>query len=429
MGHSGVGCPSPVRRVALIGSALIVATLIGGCGIFGRAENDPPVARDPDVLVSIDESPGFLNPERAGSRRLPFFELRRDGTVFTTVREGAEESEFGVYRAQLTTEGVEQVRAWFSDLAFDDARYPDNSTTDQPTTSVYANFDGPVGVSVYGLDTESGPRSGDADLRMLEDVIDRLRELPDDEELTVLRREPYTPATLDIAFQPAVPEGGEGLSAPARWPLATPLTRRDLGVGGYGAVLCATLDGAEAATIAELVAGDERYRQPHWSTGAAARSGQPTSVFVTVNAVLPGRAGCRAVKPDPAALNHVVVEPLQEVAIADPAVWDGRYPADRFTIADRLELYAAVPILVRELEAVSDAEDTRREDERPVLRVPTGSDLTWYDYRFVAAEVGGARCIDLEARYAGVEPDRWEPPIWRARVDLTAEVVTELDLD
>ncbi|MFC9659784.1 hypothetical protein ACFVJ5_06060 [Nocardia sp. NPDC127606] len=379
--------------------------------------------------MSIAESPGFLEAERVGSRRVPFFELRRDGTVFTTVDDGAEQSVFGVYWARLTDDGIEQVRAWFDELSFDDAHYREFSPpTDQPTTVVYANFDGPVGVSVYGLDTESRTRSGNGEMRRLGNVIDRLRALPDDSQLTVQRRAPYTPTALDIAFQPAVSQDDEPLPEPTRWPFAIPLTQRPLGVGGYGRALCATVDGAEAATIVELMAGHDGDTPPHWSTGATPGSGQPTSVLVTVNALLRGRSGCSAVPSAPAPSNHVVVEPLQDVALADPSAWQGHYPADRFATATSLELYASVPILVRELEAREAVEDADGTSDSTELHVPTGSDLTWYDYEFVAAEVGGSRYLDLSARYQGMAPDPWEPSTWHARIALGPETVTDLDL-
>ncbi|KQY32587.1 hypothetical protein ASD42_19790 [Nocardia sp. Root136] len=416
------------RSIAL-GAMLIAMSLLSACSVFGRQENDPPAARDADVMVSIVQSSWYLQTERIGSRRLPFFELRRDGTVFTTADGGAEESMFGVYWARLTEDGIEQVRQWFDDLSFNDAHYQESSPpTDQPTTTVYANFGLPVGVSVYGLDTEPGAQSANREVRRLAGVIDRLRALPDDEHLTVQRRAPYTPTALDIAFQPAVPEDDKQLSAPVRWPFATPLTQRTLGVGGYGTVLCATIDGAEAATIIELMAGHDKDTPPHWSTGATPGSGQPTSVSVTANALLRGQSGCSTAGAAPATSNRVAVEPLQDVVLADPATWNGRYPADRFTTAARLELYAAVPILVRELErrqAVEDASGTRNSTE---FHVPTGSDLGWYDYGFVAAEVDGARYVDLEARYEGMAPDPWEPPTWHARIALGTETVTDLDL-
>ncbi|MFE3316726.1 hypothetical protein [Nocardia sp. NPDC059195] len=417
------------RRSDVLGAMLIAVSLLSACTVFGRGENDPPAARDADVLVSIAESPGFLHTERVGSRRVPFFELRRDGTVFTNVDDGAEQSAFGVYWARLTEEGIEQVRAWFDELSFNDDHYRELSpSTDQPTTSVYANFDGPVGVSVYGLDTEPGARSGNGEVRRLGGVIDRLRALPDDEQLTVQRRAPYTPTALDVAFQPAVPEDDEQLPAPISWPFAIPLTQRPLGVGGYGTVLCATIDGDEAATVIELMADNDQDSPPHWSTGAAPGSGQPTSVLVTLNALLRGQSGCSAAKSAPTASNRVVVEPLQDVVLADPAAWNGPYPADRFTTAASLELYAAVPILVRELETREAIEDANGTSDSTELHVPTGSDLTWYDYRFVAAEVDGARYIDLEARYQGMAPDPWEPPTWHARIALDPETVTDLDL-
>lgn len=121
---------------------------------------------------------------------------------------------------------------------------------------------------MFGLDIEPGAQSANREVRRLAGVIDRLRALPDDEHLTVQRRAPYTPTALDIAFQPAVPEDDKQLPAPIRWPSATPLTQRTLGVGGYGTVLCATIDGAEAATIIELMAGHDEDTPPHWSTGA-----------------------------------------------------------------------------------------------------------------------------------------------------------------
>ncbi|WP_194828151.1 hypothetical protein [Nocardia sp. XZ_19_231] len=417
------------HRSIVLGAMLIVMSLLSACSVFGREENDPPAARDADVLVSIVESSWFLQTERIGSQRLPFFELRRDGTVFTTADDGAEESMFGVYWARLTEEGIEQVRRWFDDLSFNDAHYRESSPpTDQPTTTVYANFGRPVGVSVYGLDTESGAHSANREVRRLAGVIDRLRALPADEQLTVQRRAPYTPAALDLSFQPAVPEEDKQLPAPIRWPFAIPLTQRALGVGGYGTVLCATVDGTEAATIIELMAGHDEDAPPHWSTGATPGSGQPTSVLVTANALLRGRSGCSTAGPAPATSTHVVVEPLQDVVLADPAAWKGRYPAERFTTAARLELYAAVPILVRELQTRQAVEDANATSDSTEFRVPTGSDLSWYDYRFVAAEVDGARYLDLEARYEGMAPDPWEPPTWHARIALATETVTELDL-
>ncbi|MFD6399285.1 hypothetical protein [Nocardia sp. NPDC060249] len=414
------------HRSAVLGAMLIATSLLCACTVFGRGESDPPAARDAEVLVSIAESPGFLETERVGSRRVPFFELRRDGTVFTNVADGAEESMFGVYWARLTEDGIEQVRAWFDDLSFNDAHYREFSPpTDQPTTVGYANFDGPVGVSVYGLDTESRTRSGTGETGRLATVIDRLRALPDDEQLTVRRRAPYTPTALDIAFQPAVSSDDEPLPAPTGWPFAVPLTQRPLGVGGYGRALCATVDGAEAAAIIELMAGHDEDAPRHWSTGASPGSGQPTSVLVTANALLRGQSGCSAVATDSASSNRVVVEPLQDVVLADPSTWKGRYPADRFTTATSVELYAAVAILVRDLEAREAREDA---DGAIELHVPTGSDLTWYDYEFVAAEVGGSRYLDLSARYQGMAPDPWEPPTWHARIALGPEAVTHLDL-
>lgn len=418
-----------VHRSVVLGAMFIAVSSLCACTVFGRGESDPPAARDADVLVSIAESPGFLETERVGSQRVPFFELRRDGTVFTTVDDGAEESMFGVYWARLTEDGIEQVRTLFDELSFNDAHYREFSPpTDQPTTVVYANFDGPVGVSVYGLDTESRTRSGNGEMRRLGNVIDRLRALPDDEQLTLQRRAPYTPTALDIAFQPAVSQDDEPLPEPTRWPFAIPLTQRPLGAGGYGRALCATLDGAEAATMIELMAGHDEDTPPHWTTGAAPGSGQPTSVLVTTNALLPGRSGCSAAASEQASSNRVVVEPLQDVALADPSAWQGRYPADRFTTATSLELYAAVPILVRDLEAREAVEDADGTSDSTELHVPTGSDLTWYDYEFVAAEAGGSRYLDLSARYQGMAPDPWEPPTWHARIALGPETVTNLDL-
>ncbi|MFE1591375.1 hypothetical protein [Nocardia sp. NPDC058705] len=412
-------------RSAVLGAMLIVMSLLSASSPSGRGEDDPPPARAADVLVSVTESPGFLQTELVGSQRAPFFELRRDGTVFTTVGRGAEPSMLGVYWARLTEKGIEQVRAWIGAVSFNDAHYRERTTwTDQPTTSVYANFDQPVGVSVYGLDTKPGSRSDNGEMRRLAGVIDRLRELPDNEELTEQRRAPYTPAAIDIGFQPAVPRDGDRLPVPIRWPFATPLTQRALGVGGYGRVLCATIEGSEVATVMELMAGQNKYTRPHWTTGAAPGSGQPTSVFVTMNALLRGQSGCSAPASDRAPSDRAVVEPLQKVVLADPATWTGLYPADRFVGASSLELYAAVPILVRELEA-RDASDTGNSTE---FHVPTGSTLSWYDYRFVAAEVDGARYIDLEARYQGSAPDRWKPPTWHARIALGPETVTDLDL-
>ncbi|MGW6699099.1 hypothetical protein [Nocardia sp. NPDC055049] len=417
------------HRSVVLGAMLTAVSLLCACTVFGRGESDPPAVRDADVLVSIAESAGFLETGRVGSRRVPFFELRRDGTVFTYVDDGAEESVFGVYWARLTEDGIEQVRAWFDELSFNDAHYREFSPpTDQPTTVVYANFDGPVGVSVYGLDTDSRTHSGNREMRRLGNVIDRLRALPDDEQLTVQRRAPYTPTALDIAFQPAVSPDDEPLPEPTRWPFALPLTQRPLGVGGYGRALCATVDGAEAATIVELMAGHDEDTPPHWTTGAAPGSGQPTTVLVTANALLRGRSGCSAAASDPASSNRIVVEPLQDVVLADPSGWQGRYPADRFTTATSLELYAAVPILVRDLEAREAIEDTDGTSDSTELHVPTGSDLTWYDYEFVAAEAGGSRYLDLSARYQGVAPDPWEPPTWHARIALGPETVTNLDL-
>lgn len=416
-------------RSVVLGAMLLAMSLVGACGVFGRGESDPPPARDPDVLVSIGESPGFLEAERVGSRPVPFFELRRDGTVFTDVGDGAQESPFGVYSARLTEEGIEQVRGWFGELSFDDAHYEESSPpTDQPTTSVYANFDGPVGVSVYGLDTETGSRSGNREVRRLAGVLDRLRGLPDNEQLTQRQRAPYTPTAVDLAFQPAVPVDDEPLPAPTQWPLPTPLTQRRLGAGGYGAVLCATIDGPEAATVIELLARHDDDRLPHWSTGAAPGTGQPTSVLVTPNALLPGQSGCSTAESAQPPEKRVVVEPIQDVVLADPATWNGPYPADRFTAATSVELYAAVPILIRDLEARSDAEEAAGTRDGTEPHVPTGSTLTWYDYRFVAAEVDGARYLDLEARYQGAQPDPWEPPTWHARIALGPETVTALDL-
>lgn len=417
------------RRSVVLGAMLIAMSSLCACTLFGRGESDPPVARAADVLVSIGESPGFLQGRQVGSRLVPFFELRRDGTVFTNVDDGAEESLFGVYWARLTTEGIEQVRSWFEDLSFNDAHYEEFSPpTDQPTTSVYANFDGPVGVSVYGLDTETGAQSGNGEVRRLAGVLDRLRALPDDEQLTEQRRAPYTPTAIDLAFQPAVPEDDRPLPVPTEWPFPTPLTQRPLGVGGYGTVLCATIDGPEVATVIELLARQDEDIPPHWSTGAAPGTGQPTSVFVTPNALLRGQSGCSAPESAEPPPKRVVVEPIQDVVIADPATWNGPYPADRFTAATNLELYAAVPILIRDLELRSDAEDASGTSTSTDLHVPTGSDLTWYDYRFVAAEVNGARYIDLEARYQVGKPDPWEPPTWHARIALGTETVTDLDL-
>ena len=186
---------------------------------------------------------------------------------------------------------------------------------------------------MFGLDIEPGAQSANREVRRLVGVIDRLRALPDDEHLTVQRRAPYTPTALDIAFQPAVPEDDKQLPAPIRWPFATPLTQRTLGVGGYGTVLCATIDGAEAATIIELMAGHDEDTPPHWSTGATPGSGQPTSVLVTANALLRGQSGCGTAGAAPATSHRVAVEPLQDVVLADPAAWNGRYPADRCTTA------------------------------------------------------------------------------------------------
>ncbi|MGY0499206.1 hypothetical protein ACWZHB_11980 [Nocardia sp. FBN12] len=416
------------RRSVVLGAMFSAMSLLCACTLFGRGESDPPAARDADVLVSVGESPGFLDVRQVGSRRVPFFELRRDGTVFTDVDDGAEQSLFGVYWARLTGEGIEQVRTWFDDLSFNDVHYEEFSPpTDQPTTSVYANFDGPVGVSVYGLDTETGSRSGNGEVRRLADVLDRLRALPDDEQLTEQRRAPYTPTAIDLTFQPAAPEDGEPLPAPTGWPFPTPLTQRPLGVGGYGRVLCATIDGHEVATVIELLSRQDEDTRPHWSTGAAPGTGQPTSVFVTPNALLRGQSGCSTAESASPA-NRVVVEPIQDVMLADPATWNGPYPADRFTAATSLELYAAVPILIRDLERRADIEDASGTSDSTELHVPTGSTLTWYDYRFVAAEVNGARYIDLEAHYQGGKPDPWEPPTWHARIALGPETVTDLDL-
>ncbi|MFI6866402.1 hypothetical protein [Nocardia sp. NPDC050406] len=415
------------RSIVLV-AALLAAFLIAACDEpSGRGENDPPAARDSDILVAVDDSAIVLNGDRAGESRVPFFELRRDGTVFTTVKATAQQSEFGVYSAKLTGEGIEQVRAWFSDIAFNDASYPELNVTDLPITFVYANFDAPVGVSVYGVDLRSSQPSGTGERRTLSEVIHRLRTLPDDERLTTQRRAPYTPTALDIDLAPATPEQDKELDSPAAWPLDTPLTQRRLGGGGYSP-LCVTIDGAEAATLVGLRTGNDLYRQSHWSTGAAPGSGLPTSVFVTVHPLLRGRTGCSTAAPHPEAPHRLIARPLHEVELADPAAWNRRYPAERLTTASGLEVYAAVAILIRGLHTGSVAGQANGSRDGTELHAPTGSALSWYEFRFVAAEVDGLRHIDLEATYEAISPTSTQPMTWFARIDLTAETVTALDL-
>ncbi|MEV4205794.1 hypothetical protein [Nocardia salmonicida] len=102
-------------------------------------------------------------------------------------------------------------------------------------------------------------------------------------------------------------------------------------------MLCATIDGAEAATIIELMAGYDEDTRPHWSTGATPGSGQPTSVSVTANALSRGQSGCGRAGAAPATSNRVAVEPLQDVVLADPwepPTWHARIALGTETVTD-----------------------------------------------------------------------------------------------
>jgi hypothetical protein len=371
----------------------------------------PPAGElDPHIEARIEAGGGMGEaPEGAGL----IFELHDDGSVFT-----AGSGPFGLERYRLGPEGIDRARRLLGDIDLDDTAYGEPSITDMPSTAVYVNLDGhPGDLSVYALADldDIGGLGVSADQQAaraaLMTTLDELDGLADDAHLVAEPPEDYRPERLDVSFIPWV-TGDDGSSTglePLLWPLDTPLTDRTLGWDGLR--LCTTVEGDEATALTEAMAVDQT--EP-WSTGAAEGSSRPTTVAAQVHGLRPGEDACgdRAEPEgtsDPPLLD---AGPLYPVELSTSDGWDGTLPADSFRPARPLEVYAVVPAVAA---AVATDPATNLSD----------TDLTWYDYRAIAAVADGTTYLDIEARpTAGSTPDPDEPTTWRARTDLrTGEVV------
>jgi hypothetical protein len=416
-----------VAAVTLAVALLVWRSNDAGDGtIIDYGPADPPAtALDPHIVASITSGGGMTDGQPGQGLA---FELYDDGSVFTTGT-----GTYGLDRYRLTEAGTARARELLAGVDLDDTAYGEPTISDMPSTTVYVNLDGePADVRVYAL-TDLPGDLGDLGLGVDEQAVRaELQAIVAD--LTGLATgtgdllaEPpasYTPDRLDVAFIPWVSDDevtGEISAEPLPWPLDTPLTERTLGWEGLR--LCATVEGDEVGAVTDAMAVERPGPQDHaWMTGAGEGERQPTVVAVQLWGLRPGQQSCAdrpasAVPHDPIQLD---AGPLYSIDLVDPeaageAGWDGELPADSFRRAEPLEVDAVVPAL-----AVAAATD-------PATSL-SSSDLTWYDYRAVVAEVDGTEYLDIEARpTAGSVPGPGEPNAWRARVDLTTTEVTTVE--
>jgi hypothetical protein len=383
-------------------------------------EDPPTTALDPHIVASISSGGGMAE-EQPGQGLA--FELYDDGSVFTTGT-----GTYGLDRYRLTGAGVAHARELLARVDLDHGAYGEPTITDMPSTTVYVNLGGtPEDVQVYalsGLPDDMGDLGLSADEQAvraeLQGIVADLTGLAAETDPGLVAEPPaeYTPDRLDVAFVPWVTD--DELSAePLAWPLDTPLTERTLGWEGLR--LCATVEGDEVGTLTEAMAVERPGPQDvAWTTGAGEGERQPTAVAVQLWGLRPGQQACAdrpaaSVPHDPIQLD---AGPLYSIDLVDPdaageAGWDGELPADGFRRAEPLEVDAVVPALA----AAAGAD--------PAVAL-SSTDLTWYEYRAVVAEVDGTEYLDVEARPTpGSTPDPGEPTAWRARIDLdTTEVVT-----
>jgi hypothetical protein len=345
---------------------------------------------------------------------LPDFELRGDGTVVVTM--GDDIGPFGdTYR--LTEAGIDRVRDLFADVETDEDAYGDVHITDVPSTGVSLNFDGaPVSFGVYALNETDGTGLSDdeaAARRHLVEVLGQLQELPADEDLLAGAPAPFTPDTLDVMLEPWLSDGSD-LQA-ISLDLATPLLEHALGYQDISGRPCVTVGGADAVELAKVVDRTGPQDQP-WSTGAATGTGQPTAVIVDVSAVPRDDQGCaeRAGANPPLPIELHLREP-GTVTLVDPSAWEGALPAERFTPANGLLVYALLPEFVDDVQALTESDQ-----------------MADYEYQAVVAEANGRRYLDVEGAAWWASESRSEfpnppdtPRRLRIRVDIeTAKVTT-----
>lgn len=433
-----------MRRIVPIALCLVLLGVATGCAEVIRtgdgrsATTDsgdvprttvPP--RDPDIVLSayttgVGGDPGTLVPD---------FQLHKDGVVYLNG-----DQPLGIDTYRLSDAGVDKVLDLIADVPLSDDAYGELQVTDLSSTTVYLKTgDEAYGTQIYGLEYDDDLDMLDEDAaesrRRLRNALAELDEVSAsaaaaDSDLVAAPREPYTPDELDIVFRPITSDEESTLRDRGEdavpWPLARPFATYPLRYNGYGS-LCLTSLGAD---VTEAIRAVEDLDDPEpWATGARAGAGVPTHVVPILRPVVPGE------DPPPTAciqepkLTEIRSGELAPVSLVDPADWGGKFPADSFETANALEVYAATPILTTGLLAYDEQRVDRPDDSG--LVVPTGSDLTWYEYEVAIAKVGEERYLDLEARRKtpADSTGRSDPQTWRARIDLAKERVVDVQLD